>query len=126
MRVLSFAVAALAIVAAPAGANPAENDQAMVKLATFGGCMACHTIVPVRQRPDGKPPIAPAWRDIAIKYRNDAGASDRLTRLVMTGSDLNVRHWAGKAAVDSMPPNAVEITEADARSLVNWILILVP
>jgi cytochrome c len=126
MRVLLCAVAALFIVATPAHANPAENDEAMLKLAAFGGCMACHTILPVRRRADGRPPIAPAWRDIAIRYRNDPAASDRLTRLVMTGSDLNVRHWAGKASVDSMPPNAVEITEADARMLVNWILILVP
>jgi cytochrome c len=126
MRILLSAAIALFIVATSVRANPAENDAAMLKLATFGGCMACHTIVPVQKRAAGQPPIAPAWRDIAIKYRNDAGASDRLTRLVLAGSDLNVRHWAGKASVDSMPPNAIEITEADARALVNWILILVP
>jgi cytochrome c len=88
--------------------------------------MACHSILPVHRRADGQLPIAPAWRDIAIKYRDDAGASDRLMRLVMAGSELHTRHWAGKASVDSMPPNAVEISEADARMLVNWILVLVP
>jgi cytochrome c len=126
MRVLPCAVAALLIAAAPARATPAENDDAMLKLATQSGCMACHSILPLSKRADGLPPIAPAWRDIAIKYRDDAGASDRLTRTVMTGSNPNASHWVGRISAVSMPPNAVAVTEADARMLVNWILVLVP
>jgi len=88
--------------------------------------MACHTIVPAPRRADGLPPIAPAWSDIAIKYRDDPGASERLTRTVMTGSNPNARHWAGKVSDVSMPPNAGVVTEAEARMLVNWLLVLVP
>lgn len=118
--------AALLVATTFARANPAENDAAMVRLATRSGCMACHAILPSPKRADGLPPIAPAWRDIALKYRDDPGASDRLTRTVMTGSNPNTRHWTGKLSPVTMPPNAVSITEADARVLVNWILVLVP
>jgi cytochrome c len=126
MRILLFAVVALFAAATPVRANEAENDAAMLKLATHSGCMACHSILPNPKRADGLPPIAPAWRDIAIKYRDDPGASNRLTRTVMTGSNPNAKHWAGKVSEIAMPPNAVAVTEADARMLVNWILVLVP
>lgn len=126
MRILPCTIAALFIAATPVRATEAENDAAMLKLATHSGCMACHSILPIPKRADGLPPIAPAWRDIAIKYRDDAGASDRLTRIVMTGSDPSSRHWTGKVSAVTMPPNAVVVTEADAHVLVNWILVLVP
>ncbi len=126
MRILPYAVAALFVAATPVRATRAEYDVAMLKLATHSGCMVCHSILPIPKRADGLPPIAPAWRDIAIKYRDDPRASDRLTRTVMTGSNPNSRHWAGKVSVVTMPPNAAAVTEADARVLVNWILVLVP
>jgi cytochrome c len=126
MRILSCAFAALFTAAAPVGATQAENDDAMLKLATSSGCMACHSILQAPKRTDGLPPIAPAWRDIAVKYRDDPGAADRLTRVVMTGSKPSSRHWVGKVSAVAMPPNAVVVTEAEARVLVNWILVLVP
>lgn len=121
-----FIAAALLIVATSVRANKAENDAAMLELATSRGCMACHSILPLPKRADGLPPIAPAWRDIAVKYRDDPVASERLTKTVMTGSNPNARHWAGKVSTVTMPPNAVVVSEAEARVLVNWILVLVP
>ena len=126
MRILLCAVAVLFVAATPVRANQAENDDVMLKQATRSGCMACHSILPIPRRADGMPPIAPAWRDIAVKYRDDPGASDRLTRTVMTGSNPRSRHWAGKVSAVTMPPNAAVVTDADARMLVNWILVLVP
>ena len=126
MRILPCAVVVLSIAATPVHATKADYDDAMLKLATDSGCMTCHSILPIPKRADGLPPIAPAWRDIAIKYRDDPGAADRLTRTVMTGSNPSSRHWAGKVSLVTMPPNAVAVTEADARALVNWILVLVP
>ena len=125
MRVLLCAVAAL-LAATPVRATQAENDAAMLELARHSGCMACHSILPTPRRTDGLPPIAPAWRDIAIRYRDDPGASDRLTRTVMTGSTPTSRHWAGKVSAVTMPPNAAAVSEADARMLVNWMLVLSP
>ena len=127
MRVPPFALVALSLAAhAAARANPAENDAAMFKLATDSGCMACHGILPAARRADGLPPIAPAWRDIALKYRDDPGASERLARTVMTGSDPQSRHWAGRVSAVTMPPNGAAVSAADAQMLVNWILVLVP
>jgi cytochrome c len=109
-----------------AGATPAEYAKQMEQLATERGCMACHTLVPAPKRADGLPPIAPAWRDIALKYRDDPGAAQRLKRIVMTGSDPKSRHWSGKVSEANMPPNAGVVTEREARALVDWLLVLVP
>jgi cytochrome c len=126
MRILSCAAAVLSIAFTSARATPQEYAQAMLKLATDRGCMDCHTIVPAPRRADGLPPIAPAWRDIAIKYRDDPAASVRLTRTVMTGSNPSARHWVGKVSEVAMPPNATVVSESEARALVNWLLVLVP
>jgi cytochrome c len=126
MRILQCAAAVLVLTAQPASATRDEYDQAMLKLATESGCMACHTVLPAPKRDDGLPPIAPAWRDVALKYRDDPGASERLTRIVLAGTDPKSRHWAGKVGPVVMPPNAGSLRESDARVLVNWILVLVP
>lgn len=121
-RFLSLTLIALA--ALPAWAAPAADDAAMLKLATGSGCMTCHHIEPGAKGPDGLPPIGPAWRDVATRYRGVAGAQDQLTRIVMTGSNPYGSHWKGKASGLAMPPNEVAISEADARQLVGWILRL--
>jgi cytochrome c len=121
-RFLSLTLIALA--ALPAWATPAADDAAMLKLATGSGCMTCHHIEPGAKGPDGLPPIGPAWRDVATRYRGVAGAQDQLTRIVMTGSNPYGSHWKGKASGLAMPPNEVAISEADARQLVGWILRL--
>ena len=126
MRTLPCAATALLISATLAHATPAENDAAMLELATRSGCMACHSVLPAAKRADGLPPIAPAWRDIAVRYRDDPSAYQRLTRTVITGSNSQGRHWVGKVSAVNMPPNAVSVSEAEARMLVNWILVLVP
>ena len=126
MQFLPCAAAVLALAATTVQANPAENDEAMLKLATYSGCMACHAIGPQPKRADGLPPIAPAWADIALKYRDDPAAHDRLTRTVISGSDPDKRHWRGKVSAANMPPNVLAVSEDDARRLVNWILVLIP
>lgn len=122
----TLAAATLALAALPAQATPAEYGEAMYRLATDRGCLACHALQPGAKRADGLPPIAPAWIDIARRYRDDPGASERLTRAVMTGSNPKSRHWAGKVSEANMPPNAGVVTQREARALVNWILVLVP
>ena len=109
-----------------AHATPAENDAAMIKLATDSGCMECHTVQRAAPRADGLPPIAPAWRDIAQRYRDDPLAYRKLTQTVMSGADPAKRHWVGKAGPGTMPTNAQQISEADAQLLVDWLLVLVP
>ncbi len=110
--------------ALPAWSAPAAGDAAMLKLATGSGCMTCHHIDPGAKGPDGLAPIGPAWRDVAAKYRGVKDAEGQLTHTVMTGSNPYSSHWKGQVSGLAMPPNAVAINEADARSLVRWILAL--
>ena len=69
-------------------------------------------------------PIGPAWIDVAKQYQGKPGATDFLTRVVLEGSNPYSSHWKGKVSGLSMPPNAVAITEGNARKLVSWILAL--
>jgi cytochrome c len=116
----------LALFVWAAGPAWAADEAAMLKLATTSGCMTCHHVNPGAKGPDGLPPIGPAWRDVAEQYRGQSGALDQLTHTVMTGSNPYASHWKGKISGLAMPPNAVAITDADARALVGWILALEP
>jgi len=116
------AAAGLALTATLARAG--DNEAAMKALAAQSGCPSCHTVEPGGKGPEGLPPVGPAWRDVAAKYRGQAGAADALTHTVMTGSSPYESHWKGKVSGLAMPPNAVAIKEADARRLVKWILAL--
>lgn len=115
--------AALMLVATPF-CSLAASDEAMLKLASTSGCLTCHQVQPGGKGPNGGAPIGPAWRSVAAKYKGRAGAAAELTRTVMTGSSLYASHWKGEVSGVAMPPNAVAITEPNARVLVGWILTL--
>lgn len=102
----------------------APADDRMLQLAASSGCVACHQVEPGGKGPNGLPPVGPAWRDVASRYRGQGGALDQLTATVMRGSSPYESHWKGQASGLAMPPNAVAIREADARQLVGWILAL--
>ncbi len=102
----------------------ARNDSEMQKLATTSGCMTCHSIESGKPGPNGMKPIGPAWSDVAKQYKGKPGATEFLTRVVLEGSNPYSSHWKDKVSGLSMPPNAVAITEGNARKLVNWILAL--
>jgi cytochrome c len=108
----------------PLALADAKKDTAMLKLATASGCMTCHGIETGKPGPDGMQPIGPAWTDVAKQYSGKPGASEFLTRVVLEGSNPYSSHWKGKVSGLAMPPNAVAITEGNARQLVNWILAL--
>lgn len=126
MKTLTFAAltAVAAVLAAPALAAGAQPDEAMFKLASQSGCLTCHHIDPGAKGPDGLPPIGPAWREVAAKYKGDKTALANLTQTVLKGSNPYESHWKGKVSGLAMPPNAVAISPADARKLVGWILQL--
>lgn len=104
----------------------APNDDAMLKLASTSGCMTCHHIDPGAKGPNGLAPIGPAWKDVAAKYKGQAGAQKQLTATVLAGSNPYESHWKDKVSGLAMPPNKVAITEADAGKLVAWILAMEP
>lgn len=102
----------------------AKLDQSMKQLAATSGCIACHSIEPGKQGPDGMAPVGPAWQDVAERYKGDKTAAKTLTKTVLEGNNPYRSHWKGQVSGVAMPPNAVAIKEADARKLVNWILAL--
>jgi cytochrome c len=121
--VARLSIALIGLVATAAALAGPQDDK-MMRLANFSGCLICHHIDSGAKGPDGLPPIGPAWRDVAAKYRADKGAADRLTQTVLKGSNPYESHWKGQASGLAMPPNAVAIKEVDAKELVGWILKL--
>jgi cytochrome c len=69
-------------------------------------CFSCHT--PSVQSG------GPSYRDVAERYRNDSGASERLAAKVLGGG---TGVWSDRA----MPPNP-QHTLAEARLMVGWVL----
>jgi cytochrome c len=114
----------LACAILPLASAAAPLDEQTARLARERGCALCHAFEPVKRGADAAPPPAPAWRDIAARYRGKPGAEDKLVAVVMRGTNPADRHWAGKASVVDMPPNPVAISEDEARTIVRWILRL--
>lgn len=102
MRLLTVAIAALFAAAGPAWAGPAED--AMTK----AGCMACHS--------KDKKLVGPAFKDIAAKYKGQAGAEATLIAKVRTGG----KGVFGPIPMSPNPPD--KIGDADLKTSVQWIL----
>lgn len=94
----------LALAAAAASvAVPAVADVAMAKKYN---CTACHAV--------DKKLIGPAYKDVAAKYKGDAGAAAKLVEKVKKGG-------SGVWGAVPMPPNPA-VPDADLKALVDWIL----
>jgi cytochrome c len=93
----------------------------MLALASRSGCLTCHHIQAAPSS-NSDLPIGPAWQSVAMRYRGQPGAAEQVTRTVLAGSNPYASHWKGQASGLAMPPNAVAISETDARRLVDWIL----
>jgi cytochrome c len=79
---------------------------AQADLAKAKNCMACHAAATKL--------VGPAYKDVAAKYAGQKGAEDKLVVKVMKGG-------AGAWGPVPMPANP-QVSEAEARSLVKWIL----
>jgi cytochrome c len=100
MKRAMLALSTLCVIAAPAWA-----DQA---LATSRNCMACHAL--------DKKVVGPAYKEVAVKYKGDKTAADRLALKIMKGG-------AGVWGPVPMPANA-QVTEAESKKLAAWVLSL--
>lgn len=90
----------------PAAEDSGESDP--MALAQSSGCLGCHQV-------DTKL-VGPAYKDVAAKYKGDAGALDMLTAKVKSGG---VGTW-GQVP---MPPNA-QVSDENIRTIVEWVLSL--
>ena len=96
----SLLIALTAVAAAPAFA---QADLAQKK-----NCMACHAI--------DKKLVGPAYKEVAAKYAGQKDAVDKLAQKVVKGG-------SGAWGAVPMPANP-QVTEAEAKQLVTWIMTL--
>lgn len=97
------------VVAAPpvkAVSTPPEQRLDGESLATRYGCLGCHNIsVKI---------VGPAYKDIAVKYRDDGSALQKISEQIHKGG-------SGKWGPALMPPFP-GVTEAETKALADWIL----
>jgi cytochrome c len=95
-------------------------DEQMLELATASGCFICHTVAP----PAGSSvALAPAYEQVAARYRDDPEALGYLVDRVLKGTAYQDQNWGGAVNMRFMPPN-VNVDREDADKLVGWILSL--
>ena len=95
--------AAIALSALASNAAFANADLAKAK-----NCLACHSV-------DAKV-VGPGYKEVAAKYKGDKSAEAKLVQKVLKGG-------SGAWGPVPMPPNP-QVTEAEATTLVKWILSL--
>lgn len=81
--------------------------QADEALAKKHGCLVCHSV--------NKKVVGPSYKDVAAKYRGDAGAQARLVDKVKNGGKGS---WGNVL----MPANSPKVPDADIATLVRWVL----
>ncbi|MBV8633220.1 MAG: c-type cytochrome [Burkholderiaceae bacterium] len=101
-KILSLSLFAAALFGGQSAfaADPAD-------LAKAKGCLTCHSV-------DAKI-VGPAYKDVAKKYAGQKDAEKQLVAKVLKGG-------SGVWGAVPMPPNA--ISEAEAQTLVKWVLSL--
>ena len=81
----------------------AADGPAMAKASQ---CTVCHAT-------EGRQ-VGPSFKEISVKYKDDANAADKLASSIRGGS-------SGKWGAVPMPPNG-GVSDADAHALAAWIL----
>jgi cytochrome c len=104
MKSIATAVLAAASLAVASSALADQLEDMMKK----NGCNACHS--------EDKKIIGPSYKDVAAKYRGDAGAVAKLTEKVKKGG-------SGVWGPVPMPPNT-QVPDADVKKMVELILAL--
>src|SRR5205809_1701145 len=90
------------------GASAALDNTAAEAMMKKDGCVACHAI--------DKKVIGPAYQEVAAKYKGDKDAATKLVDKVKKGG-------VGVWGQIPMPPNA-QVSDADVKELVAWMLTL--
>lgn len=88
---------------AVATGNPAEA------LAQKSGCLACHGI--------SNKILGPSYKEVAAKYKGDKTAEAKLIAKVKAGG-------SGAWGSMPMPANSPQVSDADIKTIVKWVLSL--
>ena len=103
MTIRSTVAALVAVASVTALATPARASEVLAKK---HNCLACHTL--------DKKSVGPAYKEIAKKYKGQAGIEAKLADKVKKGGQ-------GVWGPVPMPPNAA-MSDADIKTLVDWLL----
>lgn len=82
----------------------ASADEALAK---SKACLACHQVE--------KKVVGPAFKDVAAKYKGDAGAAAMLATKIKNGT---------KGTWGPVPMPAQNVTDEEAKKLATWVLSL--
>lgn len=97
----------------PVSTPASDANAAGLELAGRSGCLVCHQI--------DKKVVGPAWRDVAIRYRDDPAAEARLITKVTEGGKGN---WTEVTGGVAMPPYGTRVAPGDIVKLVRFVLSL--
>jgi cytochrome c len=95
---------------AAAALGMATSVSASEEIVKKARCVACHTVDAKR--------VGPAYKEVAAKYRGDAGAPAKLFDKVRAGGSGN---WG---QVPMLPHPADKISDADLKAAIAWVLSL--
>lgn len=108
MKARWLSVSAAAMLLMVAGQASAD-----LELAKKSGCLACHSV--------DKKVVGPGWKDVAAKYKGNAGAKAALVDKVKKGGKGN---WTEVTGGVPMPPYSPRVADADIEKLVDFVLSL--
>ncbi|WP_455218276.1 c-type cytochrome [Kaarinaea lacus] len=80
-------------------------------LAKKSGCLACHSV--------DKKIVGPAWKDVAAKYKGDAGAKATLIEKIKKGGKGN---WTAVTGGAPMPPYSPRVSDENIAKMVDFVL----
>jgi cytochrome c len=103
----------LMVPAAAAALLISGQATADLALAKKSGCLACHSVE--------KKIVGPGWKDVAAKYKGDAGAKASLITKVAKGGKGN---WTKVTGGAPMPPYSPRVSDENIEKLVDFILAL--
>lgn len=103
MKTTLFALAIVAAAVSSTSAFAGAEDLAKAK-----NCLACHSL--------DKKIVGPAYKDVAAKYKGQAGAEAKLAAKILAGG-------AGVWGPVPMPANT-QVSPAEANELAKWVLTI--
>jgi cytochrome c len=108
----------MALAALVGVSSAAHADRQMLETATKNGCFICHS---VQAKTGPAIPLAPAYADIAERFKDQKDAASYLTQRILQGTVNTKQDWEGKVNMRFMPPN-VSVSAEEASKLAEWIL----
>lgn len=110
-RIMKWVLSAVIVfLSAPAFSQSIDVQKAQA-IAKKSLCLGCHAV--------DKKMVGPAFQQVAIRYKTDLKAKEKLTQKIRQGG-------AGVWGVVAMPANQKNISDSELDYLLQWILLGAP